>query len=238
MDIVNKLQDIVNQFLHNPVCWNCGLSHNGSKLICAPCESAILHVQAPCKQCGLSHNGLGEICIRCLTTPKLWQTMVAPLSYKKPISHSIQLLKFNQKLEVLRSLVELVEPTFSTLHPMPQLLIPVPLHQNRYRQRGYNQSYEIALILSKALGVPCSDHYAERIIDTPRQSDLKLKQREKNIKNAFLVDDAIGQYQHIAIIDDVVTTGSTVHELTKHCLRNGVKTVDVWAIARTELKPS
>ena len=235
MNIVNKLHDIVNQFLHNPVCWSCGLSHKGQKSVCFACESSIQHVHEPCLQCGLSHRGSEEICVQCLSKPKLWQYMVAPLSYKKPVSHLIQRLKYNQKLEVLSALIELVTPKFQAIQPKPDLLIPVPLHQNRYIERGFNQSYEIAISLSKRLDIPCDENYVERVLDTPRQSDLKLKQREDNIKNAFVVDKDLSHFQHIVIVDDVVTTGSTVHEITKHCLRNGVKRVDVWAIARTEL---
>ncbi len=235
MNLVNKPHDILNQFLHNPVCWSCGLTHSGKQLTCAHCFLSIKRVVAPCKQCGLSHAGESDICLKCQTTPKLWQEMAAPLSYKNPISHLIQQLKYNQQLEVLQALIELVLPAFRSITKKPDILISVPLHLNRYLERGFNQSYEMAKMLSKNLNIKCSDSMVERVIDTVRQSELKLKQREKNIKNAFQISDELGEYDHVVIIDDVITSGSTVHELVKQCLRKGVKRVDVWAIARTEL---
>jgi len=231
MNLVNKM---LNEFIHHSVCWSCGLDHGGQKLICEDCHSAIKQVIEPCCQCGLSHMGETRICVQCLSEPKLWQTMIAPLSYVLPVSHVIQRLKYNQKLEVLKSLIELVMPVFQALEQKPQLLIPVPLHQNRYIERGFNQSFEISAMLSKALGIPFSDDLVARIIDTQRQSELSLKQRKENIKNAFFVNTQLSDYEHIAIVDDVITSGSTVHELVKQCLKKGVKRVDVWALARTE----
>ncbi len=131
--------------------------------------------------------------------------------------------------------MELVLPRFQAVQTLPELLVSVPLHQNRYLERGFNQSYEMARALSKTLAIPCSDSWVERVLDTRRQSELSLKQRKINIKNAFVVDDEIKKYRHIALVDDVITSGSTVHELVKACLRQGVKRVDVWAIARAEL---
>ncbi len=235
MNIVNKLQQILNQFLHNPVCWSCGLGHKGDLLICAECHFNIQRVIEPCLQCGLSHAGEGNVCVQCLSHPKLWQQMVAPLSYKPPVRQLIQQLKYNQKLEVLKALVELELPRYQAIFPKPDLLVPVPLHQNRYIERGFNQSLEITVLLSKTLNIPYSDNLVERVVDTSRQSGLKLKQREKNIKNAFLVNDDIRVFNHVVIVDDVITSGSTVNELVKTCWRKGVKRIDVWALARTEL---
>lgn len=231
MDIVNKL---ISLLVQNSVCWSCGLDHNGKNLICEDCHSALKMVIEPCWQCGLSHKGETKTCVQCLSHPKLWQHMIAPLSYASPISQVIQRLKYNQKLDVLKSLIELVIPMFQAVEQKPQILIPVPLHQNRYIERGFNQSFEISTMLSKALGISCSDALVARIVDTKRQSELTLKQRKDNIKNAFFVNNKLSDYDHIVIVDDVITSGSTVHELVRQCLKKGVKRVDVWALARTE----
>lgn len=234
--LVNKLRGFVPQFFQTSTCWSCGLIHNEPKLICNTCELNIVKVSKPCLQCGLSHNGSSMCCVHCLSKPKLWQSMIAPLSYQTPVSQLIHQLKYNQNLGVLTSIMELVEPCFNALVDKPDLIIPVPLHQNRYLERGFNQSLEIAKRISQITNVPLNDVLVERIVDTERQSELKLKQREKNIKNAFKVDKALGNYNHIAIVDDVITSGSTVHELTKQCLKQGVKKVDIWAVARAELQ--
>ncbi len=205
-------------------------------LTCSACDGMIKRIVKPCRLCGLSHVGQQPICVVCLTKAPNWQLMIAPLSYQQPISLLIQRLKYNQKLDVLKILVELALPYFNALSSKPDLLVPVPLHPNRYLQRGFNQSLEIAILLSKALAIPYSDVLIERVIDTERQSELKFNQRLTNVKNAFLVAESMNNYQHIALIDDVVTTGNTVREVTKKCLKSGVTKVEIWALARAEIK--
>ena len=236
MNIVNKLGNLVDKISRNPICWSCGLNHAGKKLICDECISHIIKVNNPCVQCGLTHELDSKICVHCLSKPRIWQHMVAPLSYQTPVSQLIHQLKYNQNLGVLKALIELVENEFHLKDVGADLLIPVPLHTNRYIERGFNQSLEIAKRLSRISDIAVNDDMIERIVDTTRQSELKLKQREKNIKNAFLVDDKIVNYQHVIIVDDVVTSGSTVYEIAKECLRKGVKRVDIWALARAELQ--
>ncbi len=115
--------------------------------------------------------------------------------------------------------------------PLPELIIPVPLHHARYRSRGFNQAIEISRPLSATLKIPMDNHAVKRIINTSSQSELHAKERHKNIRGAFQVKKAINA-KHIAIIDDVITTGSTVTELAKVLKRAGVKRVDVWSFAR------
>lgn len=236
MDLVNKLSNKLNFFYHNPVCWGCGTAHQGKKLTCSTCDDQIKRVFQACKLCGLSHQGKESVCVKCVRKSPKWAAMYAPLSYAQPVSHLIQQLKYNQKLDLLSVLIELVLPSFESIKEKPEILIPVPLHKNRYINRGFNQSFEITVMLSKALNIPFAEHLTQRVIDTKRQSELSLKLRQKNIKNAFVVSPKIKQYQHIALVDDVITTGSTIKELTQQCLKAGVNSVDVWALARAEVK--
>lgn len=233
MNIVNRLREPI----HYSMCWSCGLSHHKQTLICSGCAELLPYLKRRCRLCGLPQSQKQGLCVQCQLHPAIWREMVAPLSYQAPINYLIQQFKYNKDLSVVKALVELVLPTFVDVELKPQLLVPVPLHKNRFLQRGFNQSLELTALLSKGLNIPFNHQLATRVKDTSRQSGLKLKLRQSNIKNAFVIDPQLKHYEHIAIVDDVITSGSTVTEMVKSCLKVGVKTVDVWAIARTLKQP-
>jgi ComF family protein len=113
----------------------------------------------------------------------------------------------------------------------PDCIVPVPLYQKRMRQRGFNQSLELARVVNKACNIPINVRSIIRARDTQSQTALDKKQRRKNIRGAFQIAHAF-HAQHVAILDDVVTTTSTVNELARLLKRAGVRRVDVWSIAR------
>jgi ComF family protein len=108
----------------------------------------------------------------------------------------------------------------------------VPLHAQRLRERGYNQSLEIARAVSRELAVPVDPAACARVVPTAPQAGLEQKDRRRNVRGAFQVVGSLPS-SHVAILDDVVTTGSTVAELTRVLRKAGVARVDVWAVART-----
>lgn len=115
---------------------------------------------------------------------------------------------------------------------MPNYLLPVPLHRRRLKERGYNQALEIARPLARYFHLEISPGVCRRTQATPAQSGLNRKAREKNLRNAFrLIEDVTGL--HVTLVDDVVTTGTTVTELARCLKRGGATRVDVWAVART-----
>ena len=116
--------------------------------------------------------------------------------------------------------------------PLPERLLPVPLHPARLRQRGYNQSLELARPLSRQLDIALDRSCFQRILNTPPQADLPRRQRLHNLRGAFRLSPP-PEARHVALVDDVVTTGSTVNELARLLLRAGVQRIDVWAVART-----
>ena len=111
------------------------------------------------------------------------------------------------------------------------MLLPVPLHRTRLLERGYNQACEIATVWSAALGIPVDRRALTRPRSTQSQSGLSAAQREQNVRQAFAYVPK-HEYRHVALVDDIVTTGSTVTEITKLLHRNGVEFVEVWALAR------
>jgi ComF family protein len=142
-------------------------------------------------------------------------------------------LKFSNKLIYAKILAELFINHLSYLNePLPQCIIPVPLHRSRLRERGFNQALELAKPIAKRLAIPLDFKSCTRVIATKAQSQILASERKKNIKNAFVIKQNF-QYQHVAIVDDVMTTGSTVAELSKTLRKHGVKQIDIWCMART-----
>ncbi|WP_054775018.1 ComF family protein [Methylogaea oryzae] len=107
----------------------------------------------------------------------------------------------------------------------------MPLHPKRYTERGFNQSLELARLLSQRLGIPLDARHCRRIRTTPPQSRLTALQRRRNLRGAFHIKGAI-QADHIAILDDIVTTGATVGALARALRQAGVKRIDIWCCAR------
>ena len=111
------------------------------------------------------------------------------------------------------------------------MLLPVPLHPSRLRERGYNQAREIARIWSRDFDIPIDQRALRRVRATPLQSGLSATQRADNVRQAFDYS-AKRDYRHVAVVDDIVTTGSTVTEITRLLHRGGVEFVEIWALAR------
>jgi ComF family protein len=118
---------------------------------------------------------------------------------------------------------------------MPDILIPVPLHKQRLVERGFNQSLEISRAVSKQLPVPIDTQCVRRVKSTQAQQTLNITQRKQNIKGCFEMQQS-HNYKHVVLIDDVITTGSTVNELAHTLKKSGVEKVGVWSIARAVLK--
>jgi ComF family protein len=117
------------------------------------------------------------------------------------------------------------------------LLVPVPLHPARFRERGFNQAIAIARYAGRMLEIPVVRHAVRRVRDTPSQTALDVNARRRNVRGAFAVAKRsarlVIEARHVAVVDDVMTTGSTLQELRAVLLAAGVSQVDLWAVART-----
>ncbi|WPL11809.1 MULTISPECIES: ComF family protein [Thiorhodovibrio] len=142
--------------------------------------------------------------------------------------------KFRQRLHLGRLFGQLLAEAavWQSGPSLPELLIPVPLHSKRLRERGYNQSLEVARVIGRELKIPVDSRVVERAWATPPQLSLAREERLANVRDAFRVPRPL-QARHVAIIDDVVTTGATAGELAGVLHQAGAERVDVWAIART-----
>ncbi|MDH5183141.1 MAG: ComF family protein [Gammaproteobacteria bacterium] len=202
--------------------------------VCEPCRALLPVVHHACLQCGLPLDDHHEtVCGRCLQHPPYVDHTIPLFHYAPPMAQMICRLKFQQGLEYARSLGELMANRLQQLEvPLPQVLIPVPLHPRRMRSRGYNQALELARPIGRQLQLPIDTKLCLRARHTHEQSQLSIKERKKNIRRAFSLCSDAKLYQHVAIIDDVVTTGHTVNELARILKQAGIKRVDVWTCCR------
>jgi ComF family protein len=151
--------------------------------------------------------------------------------YQGSVRRCITAFKYQQQLPLAQLFAQQMASALSTRQDLPDCLIPIPLHQRRLRQRGYNQAAEVAKILASKLNLDYRPELIRRVKSTQSQSTLTFKQRKKNMRQAFSCKSA-ELPSHIALIDDVMTSGYTCGEAANLLKRHGVKTIEVWTIAR------
>ena len=172
------------------------------------------------------------MCGRCLRHPPPQDRACAAFRYAAPLDRLVQRLKFGRRLGLARLTGALLATAAQSGHwERPELLIPVPLHDMRLRQRGYDQAQAIAREAGRRLGIPVDAHACRRVRATAPQTGLALADRRRNVRGAFAVQKPPA-VSHVAVVDDVMTTGATAGALALALKRAGVARVDVWALCR------
>lgn len=231
--MVNNWLDIIQDRVFPPTCILCNLSSKTFD-ICEPCTISLEKNTNCCYRCGETFESsvnTSEICGKCIYTPPAYDETHAPFIFQSGIRYLIHNLKFHNSYKNSRLLGRLISESLQNTASLPELIIPVPLHPVRYRQRGFNQSLEIARTVSNQLKIPLDYSSCQRKKYTLQQSDLPAKRRKNNLRNAFTIARPINA-DHIVILDDVMTTGATANELAKTLKKAGVCRVDVWVCAR------
>jgi len=235
-------------------CLLCGgtTSQQHALALCDSCIAELPVLGETCQRCAnpletqlerlgnyLKHPALLQTrqCGQCIRKQPYFDHSIAFFPYIAPFNHFVQAAKFKGKFAIARMLGELMAQQLSNsiniIEDQPDGLLPVPLHFSRQRERGYNQSLEISIPISKRLQIPILTDIASRITATPPQTSLSLKQRKQNLCNAFNINMDVTD-QHIAIIDDVMTSGATVNALAKKLKQAGAKQVSIWCFSRAE----
>jgi ComF family protein len=231
---LQTLASAAADLIYPPTCVLCGAAGDGGLDLCAGCRTDLPLLGPCCPRCALPLPAPATgPCGACLKRPPPFAICRAGFRYEDPLPALIGGLKFRDRFNLIRLLGRLLADELAGLADgRPDVLVPVPLHPRRLRERGYNQSLELARVIGGRLGLPMDAGCCERVRATPPQAALDEKARRRNIRGAFTARaDLAGR--HVAIIDDVVTTGSTVGELARALLRAGCVRVDVWALART-----
>lgn len=229
-DWLNTLQN----YLFAPTCSLCGNKGQANRDLCAVCYLHLPRNNVCCYQCGntlTTPSTVPVYCGRCLKLRPAFDVTHAPFIHQGAIQYLIAGLKFSADYKHARLLGQLLAEHLMHTASLPDCIVPIPLHNKRYRQRGFNQAIEISRTVATELKLPLNLHSCVRVRDTPHQTALTAKQRRSNIKNAFAMIKPIAA-QHVAIVDDVMTTGSTAHELAVTLKQAGVERVEVWVCAR------
>lgn len=203
------------------------------RLLCARCAADLPASGSGCYVCGAALP-LKLICGSCLARPPAFDHVISAYAYRYPVDQLIKNLKYRQQLVVARALAQgLVQRIRQEGGTLPDCVLPVPLHPLRLVRRGYNQAEVIAREAGRELGTAVAGNLVRRQRFTREQSRLSLPERRRNLRRAFAMRRSL-QCRHIAIVDDVMTSGATAGELARLLRRNGVERIDVWVLARTQ----
>ena len=199
----------------NPQCEFCGLPRLLTQPLCAGCYEDLPWLAVQYNQ------------------PTLYcQQTISAFAYQSPISNLLLAIKFGRDLGKLSTLSTLTaEAILQQIDRVPEAILPIPLHRQRLRKRGFNQALELARPLAQRLHIPLLTDSVIRQKATHAQTELNFEQRQQNLQQAFQLNKPL-PYQHIIIFDDVITTGATTASLASLLRQHGVKRVDSWSCAR------
>lgn len=189
-----------------------------------------------CQQCGSPLPSFQSHCGHCLQDEPKWQRIMQISDYKSPLADWIHRFKFQQQYWLDRALarlllLEILNQRRERYMAWPEVIMPVPLFWQRQWQRGYNQAERIAKPLAQWLNLPLDTQSLQRIRHTVAQRELTAMERRRNLKGAFRYQPQ-QTYRRVALIDDVVTTGSTLNAICVELKKQGVEEIVVWALAR------
>lgn len=226
----NFIKFILNNFSPPASCVLCG-DNSLQAAFCPACARALPWLPAAhCPRCAIPTLN-GGLCGQCLKAPPAFDQTHATFLYTDALAQLIPAAKFGARWPLLTALTQLMLPPLKSAD-RPDMLIPLPLHPQRLQERGYNQAQEIAAPLASALQLRLELHLLQRIKDTEHQARLSEKARHHNMRRAFAAtEDLTGL--HIALIDDVMTTGSSLDAAARALKKAGAARVDCWILART-----
>ena len=216
----------------------CAVCHAwGMHRVCADCLARFAPTTSRCPRCALGLPAAGSACGHCLRDPPPYAAAVAALHYSHPWDGLITRYKFHAALDLAPMLAaRLLDAVRQSGVPHPSLLLPVPLSAQRLRERGYNQAWELARRIGRALHCQVDARMLLRVKDGPHQLVLPRDQRAANVRGAFAVEPlrcSELRGRSVALVDDVMTTSATAAEATRVLLQAGAADVQVWVVART-----
>ena len=214
------------------ICADSGVKKNP---VCNECKQFLPYCQTSCLKCGAFLEIQGDsqtICGKCQKQAPLFDELNAMFWYERPIDKLIVDFKYNNQWQNIQSLFELSCDSFAA-YCQDTLVVPVPSHPARIRSRGFNAVYELLKLMSTYTRFDYNDKLIIRTLNTPAQAGQSKNARRRNLDKAFKVCRKLPS-QKILIIDDVVTTGSTVNEMSRCLKKAGAKKIGVWAVARAK----
>ena len=198
--------------------------------VCASCYAELPWLTAiRCPQCAMPTSG-GEVCGACLGDPPRFDAVDASFAYAWPLAPVVRRYKYGGTLALSQLLAQALAACVK--HEQVDVIIPMPLAPQRLRERGFNQALEIARVVSTHTGVKLVPHACRRVLHSAPQAALPWKERAKNIRGAFVCDVNLSG-KRVAVVDDVMTTGATLNELSRNLRQAGASEIRGWIVART-----
>ena len=195
----------------SPLCLCCGYQKNAKQGFCLGCYHDLPHIKTPCLQCGLPLTA--NMPCTCQAEDLPFAACLSAFAYQFPINELLFQYKSQARLALCNSFAQtLIAQVKKQQYPLPQVLMPVPLHPNKLKQRGFNQSLELAKVLSKQLHITIDYHSLQSTQQTTQQKSLNKQQRLVNVQSSYALTRPLS-VTHIALIDDVITTGATTKTL-------------------------
>lgn len=226
-----KIRSITQSWRLPCICVLCEQYHQGRFAVCDGCKALLSPITNRCQYCALPlHDSLHPTCGHCIKERPAYDYTCAPLHYDPLMKQLICDFKYKSNLYLTSFLSELLIEYLPSHFQETECLIPVPMHKERLQSRGFNHTVELAKQLSERLHISYTLEHCYKVVATPTQAGLSKKERQQNLCNAFVVKSP--QWHHVTLIDDLMTTGSTVNELARMLKKSGVKSVNVWCCAR------
>lgn len=221
-------------------CILCGVSSNNNSNLCHTCTQDLPYILQPCEYCGIEtiQSASESLCGPCALKKPVFNQCISLTAYESPVEELIGRHKFNANFTAGVALGEILAAKFKhhcECNGYPDAIIAIPLHQSRLRERGFNQSIELAKQLSKLTSVPLLRESLFRVKNTQPQTEIKrARLRKSNLRGAFACSGFPHNklYKHIALVDDVVTTGATMNEAARALFLVGIERVDCFCVAR------
>jgi ComF family protein len=222
------LNDCLNIARWRQACQLCGAGCERG-MLCVPCLEDLPWLPARrCVQCA-APLASGGICGACLDRPPRFDRVEAVFAYRFPVDGLVQACKYGGRLALAGLLGgELARVVTGGV----DAIVPMPLASRRLAERGFNQALEIARPVARATRVPLLHNACRKVTDTPAQAALPWDERARNIRRAFVCDADLREMR-IAVVDDVLTTGATLNELSRVLRKAGAIEVVGWVVART-----
>ena len=237
--MLKKLKNIITWIVFSPRCLLCKTESFEDNSLCAVCWSKLSFILGNiCDRCGIPY--FENSSCPCKKFKTYYSKIRAALVYDQHSDHLIYDFKYNDNLQAKFTISKLMLIAGEELIRNSDILMPVPLHKIRLRKRKFNQSLVLAKELDKNTKLKLIPDLVKRIKDTPSQSGLNQKLRRANMKSAFVINENYREAirdKVIIVIDDVITTGSTINECAKVLKQNGAREVHALSFART-VKPS
>ncbi|MFV8834474.1 ComF family protein [Aquisalimonas sp.] len=236
MDSVYTITQWITSALLPPTCLCCGRPGIAGMDLCAGCYRDLPRNRPACQRCALPLASDLPRCGHCQGHATEYEAAVVPWRYEAPIDGLIQALKFNGQLPAGRLLGTLLGRELARRGtPSVDALIPMPAHPHRLRERGFNQAAEIARALGVFTGLPVRYRWLVRRRHTSPQTGLGRAHRERNLLGAFAARPAVAG-RRVALVDDVITTGSTLAEAARALKQAGARSIVTWSVARAALQ--